>query len=171
MLLSDQRYRKKVPLNVEEWTDIVALSLYDGVYEAHITGLKKDGTVVAVGDNEHGQCNVQDWKDIVAVYARDEETIGLKKDGTVISTDPVTYDDFDKLREWKLFDNFDNYDCEVQTEIDKKKQKEYEKIKKQEEINKQQEQYRNAGVCQYCGGSFKGLFAKTCTECGKKKDY
>ena len=171
VLLSDQRYRKKVPLNVEEWTDVVALSLYDGVYEAHITGLKKDGTVVAVGDNEHGQCNVQDWKDIVAVYARDEETIGLKKDGTVISTDPVTYDDFDKLREWKLFDNFDNYDCEVQTEIDKKKQKEYEEIKKQEEINKQQEQYRNAGVCQYCGGSFKGLFTKTCIECGKKKDY
>ena len=168
--LSDQRYEKNAPLNVEEWTDIVSISLTEDLDE-HIVGLKKDGTVVATGDNEYGQCNVQDWKDIVAVYAGYEETIGLKKDGTIISTDPVTYDDFDKLREWKLFDNFDNYDSEVQMEIDKKKQKEYEEIKKQEEINKQQEQYRNAGVCQYCGGSFKGLFTKTCSNCGKKKDY
>jgi len=30
---------------------------------------------------------------------------------------------------------------------------------------------RSRGVCQYCGGSFKGLFVKTCTNCGKKKDY
>ena len=26
-------------------------------------------------------------------------------------------------------------------------------------------------VCQHCGGKFKGLFTKTCSSCGKKKDY
>ena len=31
---------------------------------AHTVGLKADGTVVAVGDNEYGQCNVSDWTDI-----------------------------------------------------------------------------------------------------------
>lgn len=30
----------------------------------HTIGLKSDGTVVAVGDNEFGQCNVNDWRDI-----------------------------------------------------------------------------------------------------------
>lgn len=30
---------------------------------------------------------------------------------------------------------------------------------------------RVAGVCQHCGGGFKGLFSRTCTSCGKKKDY
>ena len=158
-------------MDVSNWTDVVALSLYEDFREARITGLKKDGTVVISGIDTKGQCNVQDWKDIVAVYANSNETIGLKNDGTIISTNPDICDEYEELVNWKLFDNFDNYDCEVQTEIDKKKQKEYEEIKKQEEINKQQEQYRNAGVCQYCGGSFKGLFTKTCTECGKKKDY
>lgn len=26
-------------------------------------------------------------------------------------------------------------------------------------------------LCQHCGGSFKGLFVKTCRQCGKRKDY
>ena len=46
--------------------------------------------------------------------------------------------------------------------------------KKQVEINKQeqfaaQRRYRN--VCQHCGGTFKGLFTKKCSVCGKEKDY
>ena len=35
-----------------------------------------------------------------------------------------------------------------------------------------QKQYRkNANLCQYCGGTFKGLLTKTCSRCGKIKDY
>jgi len=30
---------------------------------------------------------------------------------------------------------------------------------------------RNAGVCQYCGGKFKGVFTKICKNCCRKKDY
>ena len=47
-------------------------------------GLKADGTVVAVGDNEYGQCDVSDWTDIVAISV-DDHTVGLKKDGTVVA--------------------------------------------------------------------------------------
>jgi len=32
--------------------------------DRHTVGLKKDGTVVATGDNEDGQTNVSDWTDI-----------------------------------------------------------------------------------------------------------
>lgn len=33
------------------------------------------------------------------------------------------------------------------------------------------EQRKQQGLCQYCGGSFKGLFIKKCSKCGKIKDY
>ena len=52
----------------------------------HTAGLKSDGTVVASGDNEDGQCNVSDWKDIVSVACGGYHTVGLKSDGKVIST-------------------------------------------------------------------------------------
>lgn len=47
--------------------------------------MKSDGTVIAVGDNENGQCNVSDWTDIVSVSAGYYHTIGLKSDGTVVA--------------------------------------------------------------------------------------
>ena len=51
----------------------------------HTVGLKSDGTVVAVGNNDYGQCNVSDWTDIVALSAGSKYTIGLKSDGTVVA--------------------------------------------------------------------------------------
>ena len=50
----------------------------------HVVGLKVDGTVVATGRNNHGQCNVGDWNNIISVTAEDELTVGVKKDGTII---------------------------------------------------------------------------------------
>ena len=52
----------------------------------HTVGLKSDGTVVAVGDNNYGECDVSDWTDIVAVSAGWYHTVGLKSDGTVVAT-------------------------------------------------------------------------------------
>lgn len=51
----------------------------------HTVGLKTDGTVVAVGSNYSGQCNVNGWTDIVAVSAGPNHTVGLKADGTVVA--------------------------------------------------------------------------------------
>ena len=51
----------------------------------HTVGLKKDGAVIAVGANECGQCNVNSWRDIVAVSVGFQHTVGLKKDGTVVA--------------------------------------------------------------------------------------
>lgn len=31
--------------------------------------------------------------------------------------------------------------------------------------------YMREGLCQYCGGKFKGFFTSVCSVCGKKKDY
>jgi len=58
---------------------MVAAGLFNTV------GVKDDGTVVAVGDNSDGQCNVGGWTDIVQVAAGWRHTVGLKSDGTVVT--------------------------------------------------------------------------------------
>ncbi len=50
----------------------------------HTIGLRADGTVVAVGSNLNGRCNVSGWRDIVAV-AGSHQTVGLRSDGTVVA--------------------------------------------------------------------------------------
>ena len=75
----------------QKWKDILCIS----ATRYHTVGLKNDGTVVAVGTNKAGACNVNNWKDIIEVCAGgdvvDDEldrtfTVGLKADGTVVST-------------------------------------------------------------------------------------
>ena len=51
----------------------------------HIIALKADGTVIAAGNNEDGQCDVSAWTDIVAIDAGFRYTVGLKADGTVLA--------------------------------------------------------------------------------------
>ena len=73
----------------------------------HTVGLKADGTVVAVGDNDDGQCDVQDWTDIVAVAAGFHHTVGLKADGTLVA---VGYNEYGRcdVGSWKLFTNLED---------------------------------------------------------------
>jgi hypothetical protein len=53
--------------------------------DSHTVGLKSDGTVIAVGDETFGRCNVDGWTDIVQVAAGGYHTVGLKSDGTVVA--------------------------------------------------------------------------------------
>lgn len=49
-------------------------------------GLREDGTVVAVGNNEKGQCDVSDWSNIVEISASGNgDVYGVNKDGLVVS--------------------------------------------------------------------------------------
>ena len=51
-------YPGKYPIEeLNSWNVIMASN-----GQCHTVGLKADGTVVATGDNSHGQCNVQSWK-------------------------------------------------------------------------------------------------------------
>jgi len=54
-----------------------------GVY--HTVGLRKDGTVVAVGNNTYGQCNVSGWTNITQVSAGFYHTVGLCSNGTAVT--------------------------------------------------------------------------------------
>ena len=62
--------------------------------------LKTDKTVVAVGTNDYGQCDVGDWTDIIQVATGGRHTVGLKSDGTVVAAGPVS--SLAKLSEWNL---------------------------------------------------------------------
>ncbi len=65
--------------------DEIAVRATISAGNSHTVGLKTDGTVVAVGHNDYGQCDVNSWTDIVAISAGDKYMVGLKADGTVVA--------------------------------------------------------------------------------------
>ena len=65
----------------------------------HTVGLEVDGTVVAVGSNGKGQCDVSGWQDCVAVSAGFWHTVGLKADGTVVAVGYNAYGQCD-VSDW-----------------------------------------------------------------------
>ena len=66
------------------WDEVAVRETISAGY-SHTVGLKSDGTMVAVGENDDGQCDVSEWTDIVAISAGSSHTVGLKSDGTVVA--------------------------------------------------------------------------------------
>jgi len=66
----------------------------------HTVILHDDGTVSAYGDNSAGQCNVDTWSDIVAVYAGARHTVGLKSNGSVVAVGSNNFGQC-KVNGWK----------------------------------------------------------------------
>lgn len=64
---------------IRRWKNITAISCGS----THVVGLKNDGTVVAVGENEADCCNTQNWQNITAISCGLYHTVGLRKDGRV----------------------------------------------------------------------------------------
>ena len=62
--------------------------------------LPEGGTVIAVGLNSYGQCDLKSWKNIVSIACGDGYTVGLKKDGTVIATGYNIFGQCD-VKSWK----------------------------------------------------------------------
>ena len=73
------------------WNDITKHETISAGF-THTVGLCNDGTVVAVGDNSCGECDVSGWKDIVAVSAGSNHTVGLRSNGTVVAVGNNEYD-------------------------------------------------------------------------------
>ena len=151
--------------DVKSWSDIIAISAGTG----YIVGLKSDGTVVATGDNDDGQCDVEAWTDIVAIFAGRDNTVGLKSDGTVVST--LYTDNWHVVNTWKLFDNLETYEQEksearaarlkrIAHEEQIAREKQAQIAREEQEKEQARQKLRLAGVCQHCGGTFKGLFTK-----------
>ncbi|WP_082989506.1 hypothetical protein [Christensenella intestinihominis] len=65
----------------------------------HTAGLRKDGTVVAAGDNRYGQCDVGNWKDVQQIAAGFAETTALFNDGTLGTTNPERKKELETARD------------------------------------------------------------------------
>ena len=79
--------------------DQIAVRETIGAGIGHTVGLKADGTVVAVGANGRGQCDVSGWSDVIAISAGGYHTVGLKGDGTVLAKGWNEYGQCD-VSEW-----------------------------------------------------------------------
>ena len=64
-----------------EWFDIIQVAAGFG----HTVGLKSDGTVVAVGRDNYGQCNVDGWSYISQIATGWDQTFGIKSNDTVVA--------------------------------------------------------------------------------------
>ena len=72
--------KRKAEEQVKKYQKMISASVY------HSAVLFDDGTVMAVGNNQSGQCNLSDWRDIVAVSAGIHKTVGVKSDGTAVAS-------------------------------------------------------------------------------------
>lgn len=51
----------------------------------HTIAIDGYGFINAYGDNSYGQCNVENWTDIVSLAAGEGHSVGLRSDGTVVA--------------------------------------------------------------------------------------
>lgn len=176
---------KRIDADIESWKNIVAISSSSLVS----VGLKDDGTVVAKFRLPYDD-EVIDWKNIVAIAGWCRTIVGLGSDGTVFTTSkhyreevshwkdimPVsTAKTFEEDRQQKIEIIRANHSkiAEHQKEEERLAEEKRKEEKRKEEERKEMEKStrRSQGVCQYCGGAFKGLFSKKCSVCGRPKDY
>jgi len=80
--------------------DSVAVREVIGVGGYHVMFLSADDTMMAVGNNEYGQCNVSGWRNIIAVSAGQAHSVGLKGGCIVVAVGNNDYDQCDVSR-WR----------------------------------------------------------------------
>lgn len=80
-----------------DWKDVIAISAGGGGNaqgknrdngHGHVVGLKKDGTIIAIGDDNHAQCSeaINDWENVVRISTGDWYTVGVTENGGVLVT-------------------------------------------------------------------------------------
>ena len=97
--LPDDRSISHLAVDSSSATSAIALNTPQGnvtpmvaAGDQHTVRLKADGTVIAVGQNAYGQCDVRSWMGIVQVAAGGRHTVGLKADGTMVAVGENAYE-------------------------------------------------------------------------------
>ncbi|MBE7050620.1 MAG: TIR domain-containing protein [Ruminococcaceae bacterium] len=143
---------------INEIGDMVIKPQFDHARDFAENGLasvelnEKDGYI-----NEKGEMVIKPQFDYAEDFAENGlANVGLnEKDGYI--------NEIGEMVIKPQFDDADDFSVISKKSIDKRNER--CKIIQQKSI------YRDNCVCQHCGGTFKGLFSKTCTQCGRKKDY
>ena len=89
------RFSDGLTEDVSAWDNLVDVD----AGKDFIIGLNISGKVLAMGKNEHGQCEVSEWHDIVKIRAAGKRAIGLSIDGKLFMSGMSEFgeDDFIKL--------------------------------------------------------------------------
>ena len=135
--------------------------------------LKKDGTVEALPDTssdniiDNGQCKVESWKNIA--QPPKEKTFS-----ELLENEKARQKQFEEAKVAAA--QAKKLELQQKKEEEQRKKAEAEAERKriaEVKLRKKamQEKYCKEGLCRHCGGIFKGLIFKVCTQCGHKKDY
>lgn len=89
-------YKDAQELSKKLWSDFVSDCTLS-VNFSHSIAIKENGEIVTAGSNEYGQCNIDDWTNIVSVSAGGYHSAGLREDGTVIATGAAS----ERVKDWK----------------------------------------------------------------------
>ncbi len=79
---------------------LVPLDSFLSVKSFLTCGCRYDGTVFAVKKYENYKCNVEGWREIVAVSAGQDHIVGLKSNGTVLATGENSFGECN-VEDWK----------------------------------------------------------------------
>ena len=139
-------------------TDIYAKSDRDDiidmtVWHLDVALIHADGTVSFARGSHYDNFNPAEWYDIVRVCMGHMSIVGLRRDGSCVwayNSKYYTAGNCD-IGSWKILPP--------------------PKGAFKDEYFDEFADWKNRGLCRYCGGSFKGLFTKKCTACGREKDY
>lgn len=104
------------------------------------------------------ETDMERWTGVAAVCG--DRGIGI--DGSISGTSLKLFDDVDDLM---------ILDAQAAKENERLLEEEQRREEERLEAERTKATYRRMKLCQHCGGSFKGLFKKVCTACGKQKDY
>lgn len=82
-----KKYLKSDLSTMKSWSNLASIAVGgEHALSRHIVGLLADGTVVAVGSNQYGECDTASWRNVGAIYTGENYTVGLKNDGSVVAT-------------------------------------------------------------------------------------
>ena len=81
-----QTQQERIQKRREELKKYAGRILCSGV---HILGLRSDGTVIAYGVNDKGQCNVGDWRNVTAIACNLNISAGLVANQTILCTNTL----------------------------------------------------------------------------------
>ena len=136
---------------IDYWEDIIAIATGSNT----VFGLKSNGTVVVAGENKDGECDIKNWKNIVAIKCLGGEpftwayTVGLKEDGNIVIAGGIN---------------------KISGSTGSGARRMLDTIEYQENIGSVHEQFKfwaAEDLCRLCGGKWT-FFTKKCKLCGYK---
>lgn len=135
------------------WTDIVSIG---DTRSDYFVGLKSDGTVKAeyMGDDKFSedkwQCDVSDWRNIIAVYSHCDLTVGVRADGSIVycGEAKLTKSNPDWNLGWKLFDGVKDLEENIKRNKEFKASMERAAEEQREAIKRAAEEARLARIAE-----------------------